>query len=120
MRTATDAVWLRLRENCQNPTPNRERQRQKGGRERESVCVCRHMPEDTRPCSVCGGGDDEGTLLLCEECNMPFHNGLYCAGFIARCDYGDWVCLDCSEHQGNEHQGNEGGVSQGEVVAAGA
>ena len=80
---------------------------------------------DTRPCSVCGGGDDEGTLLLCDECNTPFHNGIHCAGFIARCDYGDWVCLDCSdEHQGNEDEEepsqDEEGASQGEAVAAGA
>ena len=74
---------------------------------------------DTRPCSVCGGGDDEGTMLACVECNNPFHNCIHCAGFITGCDYGDWLCLDCTEHQGNEDEeepsglkDEEGGVSR--------
>ena len=81
-----------------------------------------HQHMDTRPCSVCGGGDDEGTLLLCDECNTPFHNGMYCAGFITTCGYGDWVCLDCSNHQGNEDEvpQDEEGVSQRDAVAASA
>ena len=79
---------------------------------------------DTRPCSVCDGGDDEGTLLLCDECNTPFHNGMHCARFITTCDYGDWICPDCSEHQGDEDQEepsqDDEGASQREAVAAGA
>ena len=82
------------------------------------------MDMDTRPCSVCDGGDDEGTMLTCVECNNPFHNCIHCAGFITACDYGDWLCLDCTEHQGNEDEEepsqDEEGASQGEAVAAGA
>ena len=76
--------------------------------------------KDTRPCSVCGGGDDEGTILLCDECNKPYHNGIHCAGFVTECDYGDWACLNCSEQQSDE---DEEGASQDEEaasVAAGA
>lgn len=64
---------------------------------------------DTRPCSVCGGGDDDGTILLCDECNKPYHNGIHCAGFVTECDYGDWACLNCSEQQSDE---DEEGASQ--------
>ena len=79
---------------------------------------------DTRPCSVCGGGDDEGVILLCDQCNVPFHNSVHCVGLITGCYYGDWVCLDCTEHQGNEDEEepsqDEEEPSQGEAVAAGA
>ena len=70
---------------------------------------------DTRPCSVCGGGDDEGTILLCDECNKPYHNGIHCAGFVTECDYGDWACLNCSEQQSDE---DEEGASQDDEEAA--
>ena len=70
---------------------------------------------DTRPCSVCGGGDDDGTILLCDECNKPYHNGIHCAGFVTECDYGDWACLNCSEQQSDE---DEEGASQDEEVAS--
>ena len=69
---------------------------------------------DTRPCSVCGGGDDEGTMLACVECNNPFHNCIHCAGFITGCDYGDWLCLDCTEHQGNEDEEEPSGLKDEE------
>ena len=59
---------------------------------------------DTRPCSVCGGGDDEGTILACVECNQPFHDCIHCAGFVSGCDYGDWVCLDCSKQHSDEDE----------------
>ena len=82
------------------------------------------MPEDTRPCSVCGGGDAEGTLFLCDECNTPYHNGIHCAGFATRCDYGDWVCLACFEHQGNDDEEEASQDGEGEphekAVAASA
>ena len=49
------------------------------------------MP-DTRPCCICDGGDDEGLILLCDDCNTPFH---------AECVrhegpvLGDWFCPSC-------------------------
>ena len=27
----------------------------------------------TRPCSICGNGDDSGTIRHCDSCNEPFH-----------------------------------------------
>ena len=46
-------------------------------------------------CAVCGGGDDEETVLVCELCDTAFHNTLYCAGFVVTADHGDWLCQDC-------------------------
>ena len=31
-----------------------------------------HYP-NTRPCSICGYGDDSGTIRHCDSCNEPFH-----------------------------------------------
>ena len=50
------------------------------------------MP-DTRNCFLCEGGDDEGLVLLCDKCNVPFHAS--CVGFkgpVIR----DEFCPPCS------------------------
>jgi len=49
-----------------------------------------HYP-DTRPCSLCGVGDDAGTVICCDKCNTPFHDS--CVG--APPVHGDWLCADC-------------------------
>ena len=49
---------------------------------------------DAPPCVVCGGGDDEDLVLLCDgpTCNRPFH--ARCVGFQGPVQ-GDWLCADC-------------------------
>jgi len=48
---------------------------------------------DEPPCVVCGGGDDEGLVLLCDgPCDRPFH--AHCVGFKGPVE-GDWLCADC-------------------------
>ena len=49
-----------------------------------------HYP-DTRPCSLCGHGDDAGTIIHCDQCNAPYHDA--CAG--APPVAGDWLCANC-------------------------
>ena len=53
---------------------------------------------DQRPCVSCDGGDDEGLMLLCDECNQPWH--ATCVGFKGLV-LGDWLCGNCSalEHK---------------------
>ena len=46
---------------------------------------------DDRPCSLCGYGDDAGTIIHCENCNLPFHDGCVRAPPVA----GDWFCAAC-------------------------
>lgn len=46
---------------------------------------------DTRPCSICGYGDDAGTIIHCDNCNIPFHDGCVSAPPVA----GDWFCTVC-------------------------
>ena len=48
----------------------------------------------TRPCCICDGGDDEGLILLCEECNMPYH--AHCVGYDGPV-LGDWDCPACRQ-----------------------
>lgn len=50
-----------------------------------------HYP-DTRPCSLCGVGDEAGTVICCDKCNTPFHDS--CAG--APRVSGDWLCAACN------------------------
>ena len=78
------------------------------------------MPKNTHPCSVCGGGDDEGTLLVCEGCDRPFHNDVNCAEFITGCDHAEWFCGDCSEQQRDEDEEGASQDEEGASVAAGA
>ena len=52
------------------------------------------MPRDSRPCHVCGGGDDEGLILLCEGCDVPVH--AHCEGFDGPLGNG-WLCRDCKD-----------------------
>ena len=57
---------------------------------------------DARPCQACGGGDDEGLVLLCDQCNLPVH--AQCVGFEGPV-LGDWLCVTCEidgEGEGTE------------------
>ena len=57
---------------------------------------------DARPCQACGGGDDEGLVLLCDQCNLPVH--AQCVGFEGPV-LGEWLCATCEidgEGEGTE------------------
>ena len=56
--------------------------------------VPRTMPHGSRPCHVCGGGDDEGLILLCEGCDVPVH--AHCLGFNGPLGNG-WLCRVCKD-----------------------
>ena len=49
---------------------------------------------NTDPCIACGGGDDDGEILLCDECNGAYH--MTCMGFKGPL-LGDWLCRSCQE-----------------------
>ena len=44
------------------------------------------------PCQQCGGSDRDDELLLCDQCNTPWHCG--CVG-LAAVPSGDWWCPRC-------------------------
>ena len=68
------------------------------------------MPRDSRPCVECGGGDDEGLVLLCEECDKPVH--ARCVGFAGPVENG-WLCGECEMLQ-DQSAGSEGHESEDE------
>ena len=49
---------------------------------------------DARPCALCGGGDEEGLVLKCDECDVPLH--AHCVGYTGRVE-GDWFCRGCED-----------------------
>ena len=53
------------------------------------------MPRSTDPCLVCGGGDDEGLVLVCDECSTPFHAHCVKPRFDGPV-LGDWICKRCA------------------------
>ena len=53
---------------------------------------------DTRPCVVCGEGDECGTMQVCDGCNVPFHWNAMCArrvGIRRLTLEGDVMCGEC-------------------------
>ena len=55
----------------------------------------RAVSRNTDPCVECGGDDDDGLILLCDECNHAYHD--FCAGFQEKL-LGDWLCPSCKKH----------------------
>jgi hypothetical protein len=43
-------------------------------------------------CTLCGGTDDEGLVLLCDTCDRAYH--AHCVGFVGPLK-GDWCCHAC-------------------------
>lgn len=84
--------------------------RARGARALCRVCFEHDSPEPTRaeeracfpnltgsfdepPCDICGGGADEGLVMLCDgPCDRPFH--AHCVDFQGPVE-GDWLCADC-------------------------
>jgi hypothetical protein len=70
-------------------------------REEDQQAACSSVPSEplgektarnTNPCTACGGGDDEGEILLCDECDGAYH--MSCVGFEGSLQ-GDWFCPSC-------------------------
>lgn len=57
----------------------------------DTMIVTADTYPDIRPCSLCGYGDDAGTIIHCEKCNLPFHDRCARAPPVA----GDWFCAAC-------------------------
>lgn len=53
-------------------------------------------------CRLCGSGDDEDLLLLCDQCNAAWHT--YCVG-LHDVPAGDWFCEMCvdTRNSGRDH-----------------
>lgn len=54
---------------------------------------------DYQPCTVCGEGDNEDVLLLCDGCDAPSH--VYCVGLDA-VPSGSWYCERCETQRALE------------------
>ena len=55
-----------------------------------------NRPNDASgPCVVCGGGDDEGTVMVCEACDAPFHALCAQPRVEGVFEGGDWLCNVC-------------------------
>ncbi|KAI0122616.1 hypothetical protein F4814DRAFT_458255 [Daldinia grandis] len=52
------------------------------------------VEEATRPCPICDRTDHEDVLLLCDNCDAPYHT--YCVG-LDNVPRGHWFCLECSD-----------------------
>ena len=64
-------------------------------------------------CTKCHKGDQEESLLLCDECNQGFHT--FCLNPpISIIPKNSWYCLECSKHQ--EHSGRQESSSQEELI----
>ncbi|KAI0391520.1 hypothetical protein F5Y17DRAFT_404997 [Xylariaceae sp. FL0594] len=50
--------------------------------------------EDSRPCPICNEADHDDLLLLCDNCDAPYHT--YCVGLDA-VPRGHWFCMECSD-----------------------
>ena len=66
---------------------------------RRSDCgrVCEsaaHVTATMDPCLACGGGDDEGLILLCDVCNGEVHATCNVPSFKGPL-LGDWLCAEC-------------------------
>ena len=48
------------------------------------------------PCVVCGRGDDEGTVRVCELCNAPYHCTCHSPPMQDTYTEGDWICSKCT------------------------
>jgi hypothetical protein len=49
-------------------------------------------------CQVCGSGDDDAMMVLCDDCPRGFHT--YCLSPpLQRIPSGDWFCPRCSAHR---------------------
>ncbi|KAI1485015.1 hypothetical protein F5X96DRAFT_675045 [Biscogniauxia mediterranea] len=50
--------------------------------------------DEIRPCPICNRADHEDVLLLCDNCDAPYHT--YCVG-LDSVPRGHWFCIECSE-----------------------
>lgn len=55
-------------------------------------------PQDdvpARPCPICASSDHEDVLILCDNCDAPYHT--YCVGLDSVPRGSHWFCMECNE-----------------------
>ena len=50
------------------------------------------LPYEDTVCEICGSGEDEAMLLMCDRCDRGFHT--YCVE-LRQIPLEDWFCRDC-------------------------
>ncbi len=65
--------------------------------------------EEVRPCPICDRSDQEEVLLLCDQCDAPYHT--HCIG-LSRVPDGLWFCMECAENGAYARAGLEAERSQ--------
>ena len=78
------------------------------------------MPRDSRPCVKCGGGDDQGLMLLCDDCNKPIH--AHCVPGFTGTLGNHWSCAECEDPpvDSEGHESEDESEEEDASVAAGA
>ncbi|OTB08510.1 hypothetical protein M426DRAFT_185050 [Hypoxylon sp. CI-4A] len=56
------------------------------------------LEEERRSCPICDRSDQEDVLLLCDNCDAPYHT--HCLG-LESIPHGHWFCFECN-HTGAE------------------
>ncbi|XP_004378497.1 E3 ubiquitin-protein ligase UHRF1 [Trichechus manatus latirostris] len=68
---------------------------------RKSGPSCKHCKDDeSKPCRVCachlcGGKQDPGKQIMCDECDMAFHIYCLCPPLSSIPDEDEWYCPEC-------------------------
>lgn len=61
------------------------------------------MAFDKLMCEICGKGDDEDLIVICDKCNKGFH--LYClTPILPSVPSGDWFCSKCCEKKQQQYR----------------
>ena len=61
------------------------------------------MAFDKMMCEICGKGDDEDLIIICDKCNKGFH--LYClTPILPSVPSGDWFCSKCCEKKQQQYR----------------
>lgn len=91
---ATSVKYTVLREETAGITVGHLRQLARLG----GIVPLGELAFNTLLCDVCGKGEDEDSIIICDKCNRGFH--LYCLKpILPSVPSGEWLCDTCRENR---------------------